>query len=183
MYLYGDLEEERAGDIVSALLALQESGREEVYEDPEDPESPVKEILYRPIDFYISSFGGSAIDMFSIYDVMREVKETCDIQTIGLGKVMSAGVLILAAGTKGQRRIAKNCRVMMHSVIGGQWGPIHNIENEMEEMQHLQKQYTKALVSETNMSERFLKKLLDRKVNVYLSAEEAIEYGIADKIY
>ena len=72
---------------------------------------------------------------------------------------------------------------MMHSVRGGHVGTLHSLENEMEEMQHLQKQYTKALVSETNMSERFLKKLLDRKVNVYLSAEEAIEYGIADKIY
>jgi ATP-dependent Clp protease protease subunit len=114
---------------------------------------------------------------------MREVKETCDVRTIGLGKVMSAGVLLLAAGTKGQRRIARNCRVMIHSVAGGQWGPIYNLENEMEEMHYLQQQYTKAIVSETNMSERYLKKLLNRKVNVYMSAEDAVEHGIADTIY
>ena len=72
---------------------------------------------------------------------------------------------------------------MIHSVAGGQWGPIHNLENEMEEIRWLQQQYTKAIVSETNMSERYLKKLLNRKVNVYLSAEEAVEYGIADEIY
>jgi len=183
VYLYGDLEEERAAEVVSTLLTLQECGEEEVHEDPADIDSPVKEIVYKPIDFYISSFGGSAADMFSIYDVMHEIKETCDIRTVGLGKVMSAGVLLLAAGTKGQRRIARNCRVMIHSVAGGQWGPIYNLENEMEEMHYLQQQYTKAIVSETNMSERYLKKLLNRKVNVYLSAEEAVEHGIADELY
>ena len=95
---------------------------------------------------------------------------------------MSAGVLLLAAGTKGQRKIGKNCRVMIHSVIGGTSGSFHNLENEMEEMRYMQEAYLKALSEESNMSLSQLKKLLNRKVNVYLSAEEAVKLGIADII-
>ena len=122
------------------------------------------------------------MDMFAIYDVMRLMREECDITTFGIGKVMSAGVLLLAAGTKGKRKIGANCRVMLHSVIGGSQGPIHSLENEMDEIRWIQDQHVKCLVEETNMSSRHLKKLLGRKVNVYLNAEEAVELGIADEV-
>jgi ATP-dependent Clp protease protease subunit len=120
--------------------------------------------------------------MFAIYDVMRVSREKCDIITYGLGKVMSAGVLILAAGTKGQRKIGKNCRVMIHSVIGGSAGSFHNLQNEMSEIKHIQSAYIKALSEETNMTVAYLKRMLNKKVNIYLSAEEAVELGIADII-
>ena len=64
---------------------------------------------------------------------------------------------------------------MLHSVIGGSQGPIHSLENEMDEIRWIQDQHVKCLVEETNMSSRHLKKLLGRKVNVYLNAEEAVE--------
>ena len=99
-----------------------------------------------------------------------------------MGKVMSAGVLILAAGTKGKRKIGKNCRVMMHSVIGGNHGSLHNMLNEMEAIEQLQDMYINCLVEETKMSKSQIKKMLEKKVNVYLSAEEAVELGIADII-
>ena len=95
---------------------------------------------------------------------------------------LSAGVILLAAGTKGKRKIGKNCRLMIHSVIGGNHGPLHNLLNEMEAVEQIQKMYIDCLVAETNLSKKQLKKLLERKVNVYLSAEEAVEYGIADII-
>ena len=120
--------------------------------------------------------------MFSFYDILNQAKESCEVHTIGLGKVMSAGVLLLAAGTKGHRYIGKNCRVMIHAVTAGNIGELHSLKNEMEAIQQLQDSYTNALVSETSMTKRQLNRLLDRKVNVYLTAEEAIEYGIADKI-
>ena len=135
-----------------------------------------------PISFYISTYGGSADDMFGMYDVMRHVREETEIHTIGLGKVMSAGVILLAAGTKGKRKIGRNCRVMIHSVIAGNHGPLHNLINEMEAVEQIQQMYIDCLVAETNLSKKQLKKLLERKVNVYLSAEEAVEYGIADII-
>lgn len=136
----------------------------------------------QPIEFYLSTYGGNADDMFALYDIMRQVLPETEIHTIGMGKVMSAGVLLLAAGTKGKRRIGKNCRVMIHSVIAGQHGALHNLINEMEAVQDLQKMYTESLVEETNMTKKQLKDLLERKVNVYLSAEEAVELGIADII-
>ena len=142
----------------------------------------MKETIYKPIDFHISTWGGCARGMFAIYDTMRALQRRTDVVTYGLGKVMSAGVLLLAAGTKGKRKIGKNCRIMIHSVRADQWGPIHNLENEMEETKLLQEQHIDALVAETHMTKAHLKKLLDRKVNVYLNAEEAVEYGFADII-
>jgi len=141
-----------------------------------------KEEDRRPIEFYISSYGGNADDMFALYDIMRQIREETEIHTIGMGKVMSAGVLLLAGGTKGKRKIGKNCRVMIHSVIAGNHGNVHNLVNEMEAIQGLQEMYINSLVEETKMSKTRMKKMLERKVNVYLSAEEAVELGIADEI-
>ena len=95
---------------------------------------------------------------------------------------MSAGVLLLASGTKGKRQIGKNCRVMIHSVMGGNHGSLHNMMNEMEAIEQLQDMYCDALIAETKLTRTKLKKMIERKVNVYLSAEEAVEMGIADII-
>ena len=81
-----------------------------------------------------------------------------------------------------QLKIGRHCRVMIHSCNAGNIGDLHNLQNEMEAIQDLQDKFTNALASETSMTKRQIKKLLDRKVNVYLSAEEAIEYGIADEL-
>ena len=72
---------------------------------------------------------------------------------------------------------------MIHSVIGGNTGSFHNLENEMEEIRHMQKTYVKLLAAETNMTEAQLNKMINKKVNVYLSAEEAVELGIADEVF
>ena len=166
--LFTEVMDEKVAELVHALLYLDELNRIR----KED----------KPIGFYVCTYGGSADDMFALYDVMRQVRESTEIHTVGMGKVMSAGVLILAAGTKGKRKIGKYCRVMIHSVIGGSHGSLPNLANEMEAMQQIQKDYIEALVAETNMTKKDLKKLLERKVNVYLSAEEAVELGIADII-
>jgi len=180
--LFGDVDEEKTSDVVHGMLLMRDCGKEEIYEDPLDLDSEIIETIYKPIDFYISTWGGDARGMFAIYDVMRMVRENYTINTYGLGKVMSAGVLLLAAGTKGSRTIGKNCRIMLHSVRGDQWGPIHNLENEMEEMRWIQEQHTNALIQETDMTKKHLKKLLDKKINIYLDAQEAVDYGIADII-
>ena len=179
--LYSDINEKVCADTVSALMYFKDSAITVEPEDPENPESPMVAIS-RPINMVVSTFGGSATEMFAVYDTMRMAKEVCDVVTIGMGKVMSAGVLLLAAGTKGHRKIAKNCRAMIHGVTGGHIGTIHNLENEMDEIRWLQERYIDALVAETDMTKRFLKKLIARKVNVYLTAEEAVEYGIADEV-
>ncbi len=135
-----------------------------------------------PIEFIINTPGGEADEMFALYDVMRQVKTKCDIETFGLGKVMSAGVLLLAAGTKGKRKIGKHCRVMIHTVMAGSVGSLHNLENEIKEIKFIQESYLKALSLESGMPMNKLQKMINKRVNVYLSAEEAVELGIADII-
>jgi len=166
--LFADVNEEKIAEILHNMLffnALNIQSEEK-----------------KPIVFYISTYGGNADDMFAMYDMMRNMRDSTEIHTVGLGKVMSAGVLMLAAGTKGHRYIGKNCRVMIHSVMGGNHGSLHNMMNEMEAIEQLQDMYCDALISETRLTRVKLKNMLERKVNVYLSAEEAVELGIADEI-
>lgn len=174
--LYGDVEEERIAEVISALLTLQHVGMPKYDEEGELTEEG------KPIKLYVSTYGGSADDMAALVDIMNVVKKDCPIHTIGIGKVMSAGVLILASGTKGERYIGKNCRVMIHSVIAGNHGSLHNLENELSEIKKMQEIYLQSLADATNMTKKQLKSFMRRKQNVYLSAEEAIKLGIADKI-
>ena len=169
--LFGDVSEERVAELIQALLFLNELNILEP-----------KEEKRKPIEFYISTYGGNADDMFALYDVMNFVKKNSTIQTIGLGKVMSAGVLLLAAGTNGERRIGQNCRVMIHNVMGGTAGSLPNLANELSAIEQLQEDYVNALVENTKMTKKQLRKMLNEKVNVYLSAEEALDLGIADII-
>lgn len=173
MMLYGEVNEEKVQELIVGTIMMTQAAAPNSYDEDGN---------LKPMKLYLSTYGGAADDMFSFYDVLNQAKETCELHTIGLGKVMSAGVLLLAAGTKGHRYIGKNCRVMIHAVTAGNIGELHNLQNEMEAIQQLQDSYTNALVQETSMTKRQLNKLLDRKVNVYLTAQEAIEYGIADKI-
>lgn len=169
--LFTEVIDEKVAEIVHAMLYMNEMNKS--VKNPKDK---------RDIEFYLSTYGGSADDMFALYDMMKVIQETTDISTIGMGKVMSAGVLILAGGTHGKRKIGRNCRVMLHSVVAGNQGSLHNLINEMEAIQDLQEMYIDRLVEETKMTKKQLKKMLEQKVNIYLSAEQAIEYGIADEI-
>jgi ATP-dependent Clp protease protease subunit len=168
--LFTDISEEKVAEVVQGLLFLHETNK------------PLPEEEKLPIEFYLSTYGGNADDMFALYDMMRMIEQETPIHTVGVGKVMSAGVLLLAAGTKGQRRIMQNCRVMIHSVSAGNHGDLHDLVNEIEALQDLQEMYVNCLVQETKMTKSALKKMLERKVNVYLSAEKAVELGIADII-
>jgi len=181
--LFGDLEEESVANICNGFLYLRDNCVEEVPVDP-DNENPYRTQKKAPrtIEFCISTWGGDALGMFAVYDLMRVVREKCDIETFGIGKVMSAGILLLAAGTKGKRKIGKHTRLMFHSVRGGHYGSLHSLENEMKETRWIQEQLTNALIFETNMTKKQLKRMLNRKVDLYLNADEAIKFGIADII-
>ena len=171
--LYGSIEEETVGDLCVDLLALREMITFSQRQEESD----------KTIDFIISTYGGEASEAFALYDIMRVVRKDCDIATFGLGKVMSGGVLILAAGTKGKRKIGKNCRLMVHSVVGTSHGSLYSLENEMEEVRWIQDRFINALAKETNMTVKYIKEdLFGKKMNIYLSAEEAVELGIADEI-
>jgi len=166
--LVGEINDENTSAVISALVM-----NKVIAEKIEEPE---------PMEFYLNSEGGSAYEMFAIYDVMKSVQDAYPIKTIGIGKIMSAGVLILAAGTKGQRYIGRNSRVMIHNVLSGQQGSITTIQNEFNEVKEIQRMYIAGLVECSNLTERELKKMLSKNQNIYISAEKAIEYGLADHL-
>jgi len=180
--LYGDITERKGAEVTAALLYLESTSVTQVLKDPTNPDSDILAVA-RPISMYVSTHGGVASDMFSILDIMEMVKKnTCDIHTYGVGKVMSAGVPILPAGTKGKRKIGKNCRIMLHNVMAGTGGTIFSMENELEEIKWVQDSYIDMLAGYTKMTKTKIKKMLKTQRDVYISAEEAIELGIADEI-
>jgi ATP-dependent Clp protease protease subunit len=179
--LFGELNEERSEQIIEELANLAKNAEEIVPKNPQDASCKEVERIVHGINFVISTYGGSVDEMFGIYDVMKYIQESVPIITLGIGKVMSAGTLILASGTKGERMIGKNCRVMIHHISSIALGTLPAMENELESVKAMEEKYINAMVKETKFTKRSLKKLLDKGVNVYLSAEEAIKYGIADK--
>tara|TARA_Y100000593_G_scaffold55305_1_gene103534 strand:- start:1331 stop:2005 length:675 start_codon:yes stop_codon:yes gene_type:complete len=177
--LYGDVTERRCAEIVNNLFALRELYKAYDVPEEETEEEPVEE---EPIEMLVSTHGGNTVDMFAVYDTMNLVKQDVDISTIGLGKVMSAGVLLLAAGTKGKRKVGAHCRLMLHGVSAGHVGEIHNLKNELEEAQWMQDRYIECLSENTKMTKKQITRLFDKQINTYFDAEDAIDYGIADEI-
>lgn len=172
--IYGDIAEENTQELLGGLLHYHYSKEGTMGEDGE--------VLVLPIDFYIATGGGNVAEMFAIYDVMRLVREETPIHTIGIGKVLSAGVLLLAAGTKGERRIGKHCRLMLHRVLTGESGSLHNIQASVKEAEIMEYMMFEALVEETNLTMKQVKKIVSKNLDAYFSAEEAVEMGIADII-
>jgi len=175
--LCGTIDERKASAITYSLHAYSRIQREDISKDNKKTKYVVD-----PVEFHISTYGGSALEMFAIYDTMRMTKKNMTIKTLGSGKVMSAGVLLLAAGTKGHRMAGRNCRIMLHAVQAGTAGSSHDIQNEVAEILFTQKRYIDCLAKETNQKVTVIKELMEQKRNVYLSSTEAVKYGIIDKI-
>ena len=133
--VYGDITEDRCAEAVYGLLTLDLTSRSFVTEKQGQEDEQVMEVV-EPIEFYISSYGGQATEMFAVYDVMRDIRERTPIFT----------------------------------------------ENEFTEVKSTQKMYIEALAGETDMTHKYIKRLMDKKTNVYLDAEEAVNLGIADII-
>jgi ATP-dependent Clp protease, protease subunit len=173
--IYGEISEDSCKNALTDLLMAKEKLVKDLLNEEEPPPTP-------PIEFIISTEGGNVQDMFSVYDCMRTMKDQIDIETFGLGKVMSAGILLLAAGTKGKRKVGKYCRLMMHSVQGGQFGSIMELETDIKEVRWYQNQFIDALASETKLSKREITNIFRRKTDTYFDAKKALEWGIVDEI-
>lgn len=198
--LYGRIEEDTSVDPVEELYTLIEVFsqvkekadiikriKEDVPEDEQTKEDEIAieflEDMQEPkIHLIISTHGGEADEMFSIYDCIETLKKYCEVTTIGLGKVMSAGVLWLASGTKGCRKIGKHCRVMLHPVGAGHVGSVKNIKNELQQTMQVEQAYATELEKHTNFTKKELKKILNNPIHTYLTAEQAIEKGLVDQI-
>lgn len=176
LWVYGEVDEENCKIAVTGLYYYRDTG---TIEPPKDSDEPAKNL---PIDFIVSTEGGSVTDMFAVYDCMREVRKSCEIHTFGAGKVMSAGILLLAGGTKGHRKVGRNCRLMLHSVSGGHYGSLKELEVDIREVRWYQTQFAKALAKETNLDEKEIKSLFRKKTDTYFDAEQALEWGIIDEV-
>jgi len=139
-----------------------------------------RQSLKEPIQVVFNTYGGSVDDMFALYD-MIEFLET-PIHTFGLGKIMSAGVLLLACGEKGKRKLGKHARIMIHPISSASMGTVFDQKNTVLEMERLQAQWQTCILEHTKFTEEELDTLMKSNVDTYLTAEEAVKFGIVDEI-
>lgn len=144
-----------------------------LYLEGQDPE--------KDIYFYINSPGGSISDGMAIHDTMNYIK--CDVSTICVGMAASMGSFLLASGTKGKRFALPNAEIMIHQpLIGGNGvhGPVTDIQIVTEQMQKTKQRLTRILSENTGRF--FAQVTADTERDNYMSAEEALAYGLIDKI-
>ena len=132
----------------------------------------------KDIQFYINSPGGSVTDGMMIYDTMKLIKP--DVQTICMGMAASMGSVLLAAGTKGKRCILPNAEVMIHQPLGGAQGQATEILIAADHIKATRTKLNKILADSCGKTLEELEKDTDR--DHWLTAQEALEYGIVDKI-
>jgi len=132
----------------------------------------------KDISLYINSPGGSVTDGMAIYDTMNFLQ--CDIVTYCVGQAASMATLLLAAGTKGKRYALPNSRVMMHQPTGGATGQTSDISIAAKEILRWREQMNKLIATHTNKTPEEIAADTDR--DFYLTAQDALEYGIVDKV-
>ena len=133
----------------------------------------------RQISIYINSPGGSFTALTAIYDTMRYIKP--DIQTVCLGQAASAAALLLAAGTKGKRLALPNSRILIHQpATEGGYGQSSDLEIQAREIMRIRELMEKMLAADTGQTPEKVSRDIER--DKYLTAQEAVEYGIVDDI-
>jgi len=133
----------------------------------------------RPISIYLNSPGGSFTALTAIYDTMRYIKP--DVQTVCLGQAASAAAVLLAAGTKGKRLALPNSRILIHQpATEGGYGQSSDLEIQAREILRIRSLMESMLAESTGQSVEKISRDIER--DKYLTAEEAVEYGIVDDI-
>ena len=163
IFLSGPISSEVANLVIAQLIYLE-------------AKDPSKDIF-----LYINSPGGSVNDGLAIIDTMNYIK--CDVNTICIGSAMSMGALILASGAKGKRYALPNSEIMIHQVLisGGLSGPATDIEIYTKNLLR-NKQRLNTIISERS-GQPYEKVCQDTERDNFMTAEEALEYGLIDKIY
>ncbi len=160
VFLVGPVNDQSANLVIAQLLFLES-------------ENPDKDI-----SLYINSPGGSVSAGLAIYDTMQFIKP--DVSTLCVGMAASMGAFLLAAGAKGKRFTLPNSRVMIHQPLGGVQGQASDIEIHAREILALRDKLNKILAERTGQSLETIARDTDR--DNFLSAEDALEYGIVDKV-
>ena len=160
VFLGEEIDDELANSIVAQLLLL-------------DSENPEKDIM-----LYINSPGGVITAGMAIYDTMKSLR--CDVSTICIGEAASMGSFLLSSGTKGKRLSLPSSRIMIHQPLGGAQGQTTDIEIEAKEIIRM-KNMLNGILSE-NSGQPIEKIKQDTERDYYMSAQEAVEYGLIDKV-
>ncbi|RXK33819.1 ATP-dependent Clp endopeptidase, proteolytic subunit ClpP [Arsenophonus endosymbiont of Bemisia tabaci Asia II 3] len=161
IFLTGQVEDHMANLVVAQMLFLE-------------AENPDKDI-----HLYIHSPGGVITAGMSIYDTMQFIKP--DISTICMGQACSMGAFLLTAGTKGKRYCLPNSRVMIHQPLGGFQGQASDIEIHAKEILKIKSRMNELMAKHTGKKIKEIEN--DTERDRFLSAEEAVSYGLVDKIY
>ena len=161
VFIVGPVTEQTANLVVAQLLFLES-------------ENPDKDI-----SLYINSPGGSVSAGFAIYDTMQFVKP--DVSSICIGVAASMGAFLLAAGAKGKRYSLPNSRIMIHQPMGGVQGQAADIEIHAKEILYLRERLNKILAERTGQPVEKIAKDTDR--DNFMSADDAVKYGLIDKIF
>ena len=161
VFLRGEVNEALANSIVAQLLFLE----------MEDPDAD--------ISMYINSPGGSVTDGMAIFDTMRYVKPK--IRTVCLGMAASMGAFLLSSGAKGKRYALPNSEIMIHQPLGGAQGQASDIKIQAEHILRTKAKLNKILSENTGKKLSVIEKDTDR--DNYMSADEALEYGLIDKVF
>ena len=141
-----------------------------LYLEAQDPE--------KDIQLYINSPGGSVSAGLAIYDTMKYIK--CDVSTICIGMAASMGAFLLSAGTKGKRLALPNSEIMIHQTLGGAQGQATDIQIHAEHILKTRENLNKMLAEATGQP---LEKIqLDTERDNFMSAQQAMEYGLVDKV-
>ena len=133
----------------------------------------------KDISLYINSPGGSVTAGMAIYDTMNYIK--CNVSTICIGMAASMGAFLLSSGAKGKRYVLPNSEVMIHQPLGGASGQATEIQIIANHIQRTKEKLTKILAK--NSGQPYEKVLADCERDNYMSAQEALEYGLIDKIF
>ena len=146
----------------------------------------VAELLYleakdstKDIDIYINSPGGSVTSGLAIYDTMNFIK--CDVSTICIGMAASMAAFLLSSGTKGKRYALPSSEIMIHQPLGGAQGQASDIKIQAEHILALKKKLNSVLAANTGKPVEQIENDTDR--DNYLTAEDALNYGVNDKIF
>ena len=132
----------------------------------------------KDISFYINSPGGSVSAGMAIYDTMKFIK--CDVSTICIGMAASMGAFLLAAGTKGKRFALPHSEIMIHQPLGGAKGQATDIEIQAKQILRIKATLNEILAENTGKPLEIIEKDTDR--DNYMTAKEALDYGLIDKI-
>ena len=138
-----------------------------------DSENPEKDIM-----LYINSPGGSVTAGFAIYDTMQHIR--ADVSTICLGQAASMGAFLLSSGTKGKRLALPHSRILIHQPLGGAQGQATDIEIQAAEIIRIKKSLNEILSKNTGQTLKKIEKDTDR--DYIMTPEEALEYGMIDKV-